>query len=243
MSIKTNAAEKIPANTKWLMQNSNAAPNKEKKDLSSLVQLLQKDDLQHLSSIDITLSSGWVARINDHIVNTSSAFIKFTGVYADPINVPEFQHWSFTSKELPLPPANKGDAIESIRLCDFFWPLTRLFKNLKQLNIDQEVPIRLAHWPDFSAYPAFTKNNGVLKATSLLINQPISCAKIMKKSGISEADLSCLIGACALSGLLEKDSNAERYKNQQIPENSRPYTGMLKSLRKLLGLKSGDISA
>lgn len=227
-----------------LIKNSNHSEHADKNDLLSLINLLKNNKLSDLKhSIDITMSSGWVARINGQTVNASSEFISHTGIYADPNCRLKFHQWIFTSKELPLPIPKKGDGIESIHLHDFFWSLTRLLKRLEQLDIDPQTMIRLAHWPDFSAYPEFVKNTGVVKSASLLINQPMKCSKIMEKSGISEADLTCLIGACGLSGSLEKSFNSENNKINRLPTDARQYTGILGSLRKILGLASGETNA
>jgi hypothetical protein len=185
--------------------------------------------------IDIFDQAGWIGRLYNgrNKVYASRRFMLDRS--AEPAGGRLF-HWRFTLSGLP--PLSKGDALIEVDIDLLAWQLSARFcYDFATLDLPINALLHLRRWPDFGVHPEFSSRPGVMLATALLTRQTMSLAALHRESEASEVNLACLLGVCWLSGWLRCEREMPKTPPSKAPAEKTRFSGIVRSLRKVLGLR------
>jgi hypothetical protein len=217
--------------------------NEEAPTIQNLVKALEllRGPLGKDKILDIYNDSGKFARIapNGNLFEVLGAHLYLDRrVYNESVPSEKF-HWKFVKREndsMRLPP--------SFDLVDFellAWSFAlKSSRDMAALDLPFDHELRLKQWPDFGAQPEFAGRDGVMKTVALLTHKSknyFSAEKIHIKTGISQCDLTCLLGVCWLCGWLEIRETVATHDAKPIAEKKESgFDGLFAGMRRALGL-------
>jgi hypothetical protein len=150
-------------------------------------------------------------------------------------------HWIFAKRESDSMSLPSSFDIVDFEL--FAWSLAlKSCRDMAALDLPFDHELHLKQWPDFGAHPDFAGRDGVMKTVALLTrksNHYLTAEEIHVKTGISQCDLTCLLGVCWLCGWLDiREATREHEASPLLKEKKSGFAGLIAGMRRALGLST-----